>query len=78
MPLDRPGRDGWYKGSVFSGAIGISHPPATTGITIVSMQVTPEQLAREQIDALLEAGRWVLQNSADFNRNASEWLRAVP
>jgi type I restriction enzyme R subunit len=34
--------------------------------------MTPEELARQQIDGLLEAAGWVLQNNAEFNRNASE------
>ncbi len=34
--------------------------------------MTPEELARQQIDALLEAAGWVLQNNAEFNRNAGE------
>ena len=36
------------------------------------MPLTPEQLARERIDALLVAAGWVIQGNADFNRNASE------
>ena len=36
------------------------------------MEATPEQLAREKIDELLEVAGWVLQNAADFNRNASD------
>lgn len=32
---------------------------------------TPEQFAREKIDAVLEAAGWVLQDMKDFNRNAS-------
>ncbi|WP_345776331.1 DEAD/DEAH box helicase family protein [Luteimonas salinisoli] len=34
--------------------------------------LTPEQLARERIDALLEAAGWIIQDSADFNRKAGE------
>lgn len=34
--------------------------------------MTPEQLARERIDALLSAADWALQDHKDFNRNASE------
>jgi type I restriction enzyme R subunit len=33
---------------------------------------TPEQLAREKIDALLVAAGWTLQDHSEFNRNASE------
>jgi len=36
------------------------------------MPLTPEQQAREQIDGLLLAAGWVLQNNAEFNRNAAE------
>lgn len=32
---------------------------------------TPEQLARERIDELLRAAGWVIQDRADFNRNAA-------
>ena len=32
---------------------------------------TPEQIAREKIDRLLEAAGWVLQDRDEFNRNAS-------
>jgi type I restriction enzyme R subunit len=32
---------------------------------------TPEQLARQKIDALLEAAGWAIQNRADFNRSAA-------
>lgn len=32
---------------------------------------TPEQLAREKIDALLKAAGWIIQDMKDFNRNAS-------
>jgi len=32
----------------------------------------PEQQARERIDALLEAAGWIVQDNADFNRNAAE------
>ena len=35
------------------------------------MTVTPEQLARQKIDSLLRAAGWVIQNMAEFNRNAS-------
>ncbi|MFN8899393.1 MAG: helicase, partial [Pseudomonadota bacterium] len=31
----------------------------------------PEQQARARIDALLQAAGWVLQDAADFNRNAA-------
>jgi type I restriction enzyme R subunit len=34
--------------------------------------LTPEQKARERIDTLLEAAGWVVQDMADFNRNAGE------
>ncbi len=36
------------------------------------MPLTPEQRAREKIDALLTAAGWIIQNMADFNRNAGE------
>ena len=36
------------------------------------MPPTPEQRAREAIDALLTAAGWIIQDNADFNRNASE------
>jgi type I restriction enzyme R subunit len=36
------------------------------------MPLTPEQQAREQIDALLRAAGWVIQDMAAFNRNAAE------
>lgn len=36
------------------------------------MTLTPEQLIREKIDALLTAAGWALQDMADFNRNAAE------
>ncbi len=36
------------------------------------MPLKPEQLARERIDALLNAAGWTLQDAAQFNRNASE------
>ena len=36
------------------------------------MPPTPEQRAREAIDALLIAAGWILQDNADFNRNAGE------
>ncbi|MCH8478442.1 MAG: DEAD/DEAH box helicase family protein, partial [Wenzhouxiangella sp.] len=32
---------------------------------------TPEQQAREQIDSLLSAAGWVIQDRAEFNRNAA-------
>ena len=32
---------------------------------------TPEELAREKIDAVLEVAGWVIQNMNEFNRNAS-------
>src|SRR5712691_6325997 len=34
------------------------------------MPLTPEQRARETIDALLRAAGWIIQDNADFNRNA--------
>lgn len=34
--------------------------------------LTPEQQARERIDGLLTAAGWVIQDMADFNRNAAE------
>ncbi len=34
--------------------------------------MNPEEQAREKIDGLLSAAGWILQNHADFNRNASE------
>lgn len=34
--------------------------------------MNPEELARRQIDALLEGAGWVLQNNVEFNRNAGE------
>ncbi|HET8555014.1 MAG TPA: DEAD/DEAH box helicase family protein [Rhodanobacteraceae bacterium] len=34
--------------------------------------LTPEQRSRETIDALLEAAGWIIQDMADFNRNAAE------
>lgn len=36
------------------------------------MPLTPEQRAREQIDTLLTAAGWVIQDMAAFNRNAAE------
>lgn len=33
--------------------------------------LTPEQIARQEIDKLLEAAGWALQNPDEFNRNAS-------
>src|SRR5260221_14688020 len=36
------------------------------------MPVTPGQRAREAIDALLRAAGWIIQDNADFNRNAGE------
>ncbi|WP_433971934.1 type I restriction-modification enzyme R subunit C-terminal domain-containing protein [Tunturiibacter lichenicola] len=36
------------------------------------MQSTPEQRARQNIDLLLAAAGWNLQNNTDFNRNAAE------
>jgi type I restriction enzyme R subunit len=36
------------------------------------MTFTPEQRARERIDALLRAAGWILQDNAEFNRNAGE------
>ena len=35
------------------------------------MLLTPEQVAREQIDRLLQAAGWLLQDKDDFNRNAA-------
>jgi type I restriction enzyme R subunit len=34
--------------------------------------MTPEQHARECIDALLQAAGWIIQDNADFNRNEGE------
>jgi type I restriction enzyme R subunit len=34
--------------------------------------LTPEQRARESIDALLTTAGWIIQDNADFNRNAGE------
>ncbi len=34
--------------------------------------MTPEQYAREKIDALLLSAGWILQSNSEFNRNASE------
>src|SRR5215831_16121307 len=36
------------------------------------MTLNPEQRAREKIDGLLRAAGWIIQDNADFNRNASE------
>ena len=36
------------------------------------MSHSPEQLAREEIDALLSHAGWVLQDKKDFDRHASE------
>lgn len=36
------------------------------------MTLAPESRAREAIDALLIAAGWVIQDNADFNRNAAE------
>jgi type I restriction enzyme, R subunit len=33
--------------------------------------LTPEEQARQQIDALLVAAGWVIQDKDEFNRNAS-------
>lgn len=33
--------------------------------------MTPEQIARQKIDAILEAADWVIQDMKDFNRNAA-------
>ncbi len=33
--------------------------------------LTPEQLAREKIDRLVEAAGWVLQDRPEFNRHAA-------
>jgi type I restriction enzyme R subunit len=38
--------------------------------------LTPEQRAREQIDALLRAAGWVIQDMAELNRNAAEGVAA--
>jgi type I restriction enzyme R subunit len=35
------------------------------------MTATPEQIARQKIDALLMAAGWVIQDMKDFNRNAA-------
>jgi type I restriction enzyme R subunit len=35
------------------------------------MNITPEQLARQKIDATLEAAGWIIQDVKDFNRNAA-------
>jgi type I restriction enzyme R subunit len=40
----------------------------------VSPSVTPEQLARERIDALLAAAGWTLQSKDGFNRTAAEGI----
>lgn len=34
--------------------------------------MTPEQHAREKIDALLLSAGWILQSNSAFNRNAAE------
>ena len=36
------------------------------------MPLTPEQRAREKIDSLLTAAGWIIQDNANFNRNAGE------
>ncbi len=36
------------------------------------MPLTPEQRAREKIDVLLIAAGWLIQDNAEFNRNAAE------
>jgi type I restriction enzyme, R subunit len=36
------------------------------------MPLSPEQRARESIDGLLKAAGWIIQDNADFNRNAAE------
>lgn len=36
------------------------------------MPPTPEQLARQRIDSLLMSAGWIVQDSAQFNRNAAE------
>ena len=36
------------------------------------MPLTPEQRAREKIDALLTAAGWIIQDNVTFNRNAGE------
>ena len=36
------------------------------------MPLTPEQRACERIDTLLAAAGWIIQDNADFNRNAGE------
>lgn len=38
--------------------------------------VTPEEQARHQIDALLKAARWVIQDRDALNRNASLGLES--
>jgi type I restriction enzyme R subunit len=35
------------------------------------MHLTPEQIARQKIDATLEASGWVIQDMKEFNRNAA-------
>jgi type I restriction enzyme R subunit len=35
------------------------------------MTATPEQIARQKIDAILTAAGWVIQDMKDFNRNAA-------
>jgi type I restriction enzyme R subunit len=44
---------------------------AVTKVIVLSA-LAPEQLARLKIDELLVAVGWVIQDKADFNRNASE------
>src|SRR5262245_37610820 len=36
------------------------------------MPLKPEQIARQQIDALLTAAGWIVQDNDEFNRNAAE------
>jgi type I restriction enzyme, R subunit len=47
------------------------------------LSLTPEQQAREQIDSLLRAAGWLIQDPAGFNRKAAvtgeltrEWREA--
>jgi type I restriction enzyme R subunit len=35
------------------------------------MHMTPEQIARQKIDATLEASGWIIQDMKEFNRNAA-------
>lgn len=38
---------------------------------VATIVLTPEQIARRQIDRLLKAAGWALQNPEEFNRNAA-------